>query len=183
MATIVKEEVPTEVRREIPGIPRRRLSSGLMLAVIVALVIGLVAGAAGWQATRGTSAPESTGNATAATQKVAEKYVAAGLFTQAQTAMFSKNAYVDIVAGWASGSGSSAAGRQDAFSTMRSYSNVLRTEKLALVGPTGFVTEWTAKGASGPQSGMPFTVKGTSVSTVKDGKIVRQIIYYDPSQL
>jgi hypothetical protein len=183
MATIVKEEVPIEVRREIPGIPRRRLSSGLMLAVVVALVIGLVAGAAGWQATRGTSAAESTGNATSATQKLAEKYVAAGLFTRAQYAMFSKNAYVEIVAGWASGSGTSASAREAAFTTQYAYSNVLRTEKLVFVGATGFVTEWTAKGSSGPMSGKPFTAKGTSVSTVKDGKIVRQIIYYDPSQL
>ena len=154
---------------------RRRLPWLWMLAVIVALAVGLVAGAAGWQATRT--------DATAATQKVAEKYVAAKLFSPAQLAMFSKDAYTQAVAGWAGGSGTSAADRENAFSTWHSYSNVLRSEKLVFVGPKGFVTEWTAKGTYGPVSGKPFTVQGTSVSTVQDGKIVRQIIYFDPSQL
>lgn len=173
MATMVKTEVPTEVRREIPPIPRRRLS-WWMLAVIVALVVGLVAGAAGWQATRGTSAVESTGNATAATKALAQRYVAAGLWSRAQAQLIAPNAVRTNVLGNEVYPGMKAPPYPDSASALR---HLKVTERVVVAGPNGFVTMWALTKPGAPLG----TVHGVTVSQVKNGKIIKQSVYYNPS--
>lgn len=189
MATIVKERVPTTPSREVPNIGQRRLTRW-MPAVIGALVIGLVAGAAGWQTTRS--------DATASNTTLAQKYIAAGMMTPGQAAMFASNAkVVDLGEGLVMyghpGSVVPKAVRSDpryvgtidgVMAARHSQTQIRWTgkERLVFAGPDGFVTEWTSKGFSS-LTGKNFTVPGVSVSTVKNGKIILQKTYYDPAPL
>ncbi len=173
MATIVKEEIPTEVRREISGTPRRRVPWWL-LAVIVALVVGLVAGAAGWQATRT--------DATAATKSLAERYIAANTYMHPARApeFFAPNAVwidatiADIFRG--------RAGVAHAYAISQ-LPNMKIKETLVYAGPDMFVVDQRMTASSGPACAKPVNASAVLVNQVKDGLITRQTIWWDTSSV
>ena len=180
MATIAKEEVPTGTRRQPPGGTTRGRMSWRSLAVVLALLVGIIGGAAEWQAAGAGATGSTTTDPTASTRKLAQRFVAAGLWSQAQAGFFAPlgSAIDEATGNVGVGSAQVANGFRGWYDTTQQ-----RTEKLVVVGQNRFVTEFKAQGARNVTTGQPFTMHGVVVITVKAGKITRYDMYFDPTSV
>jgi hypothetical protein len=145
------------------------------LAVIVALVVGLVAGAAGWQATRS--------NATAVTRQLAERYLAANPYMHPSRVpqLFAPNAvWIDATMGDIY---RGRAGVQRAYADSM-LPNIKVKDTLVYAGPDMFIVDerMTASSTAVCATNQVRAV-GVYVNQVKNGLITRQTVWWDTSSV